>query len=327
MTSMGNFRDTVGEAMVALGERDSRVVIVSADVMASCRVNRFAERFPERTFNVGIAEQEMISFAAGLAREGAIVYTFAMGPFLSMRACEQIRNDVAYDGLPIRMVGTYAGFSGGISGATHWAMEDCAIMRGLPGIKVWEPSDCRQLQQMIDCSADMPDPIYMRLSIMQARELHGAEYRFEPFVADVIREGDDGAFLCAGICVQYALEASEQIQEETGMEIMVLDMHTVKPIDRNAVRKAAETGHIVVAQDHNIVGGLGDAVASVLAESGLTVNYRVLGIPDRFVPAGHAPWLYHEYQFDADGLKSAMECVLSPDRGGVKTRNSAALQA
>ncbi len=310
MKPSGNFRDAVGEAMLALGERDSRVVVVSADVMASCRVNRFAEKFPERAFNVGIAEQEMISFSAGLAREGAIVYAFAMGPFLSMRACEQIRNDVAYDGLPVRMVGTYAGYSGGISGATHWSMEDCAIMRGIPGITVWEPSDCGQLQQMIDRSVDIPGPIFMRLSIMPARELHGENYRFDPAKADVIREGTDGAFLCSGICVQHAVEAAERLQGEFGKEVMVLDMHSIKPIDQEAVCKAAKTGTIIVAQDHNVVGGLGDAVASVLAENGMAAKLRVLGIPDRFVPAGHAPWLYHEYGFDADGLMTEMSGMI-----------------
>lgn len=299
-------RDVLGNCMTELGRMNEKVVMVNADLMGTCRCRGFAEEFPERSFNVGIAEQNMISFAAGLAHEGFIPYVFSMVPFITMRACEQCRTDVAYADLPVRFVAPYAGLSGGISGATHWGFEDCAIMSAMPNMTVLEPCDPIQAKQMMRATLESNKPVYIRCSVEPVHAVYGEEYDFKIGKADVVRNGQDGAFLCAGITVKYAVQAAEAIAERTGKEIRVVDMHTFKPIDREAVLKAAETGHIVAAQDHNIIGGLGYAVASVLAEGSASVKFKMLGVPDVFETMAHAPYLYHKFGYDDVGLEAAM---------------------
>lgn len=292
--------------MNELGRKNNRVAVVNADLMGTCRNRGFVEEFPERSFNVGIAEQNMISFAAGLAHEGFIPYTFSMAPFISMRACEQCRTDVAYAGLKVRMLATYAGCSGGISGATHWSVEDCAIMCGIPSMTVLEPCDRIQAQKMLDATLDFDGPVYIRSSVEPVNNIYDDSYDFRIGKASVAKEGDDGAIIASGVTVQFALEASWEIEKQTGRKIRVVDMHTIKPIDREAVISAAGTGKVIVAQDHNVIGGLGTAVGAVIAEAGMGVKFRILGINDKFVSMAHAPFLYHEFGYDSRGIETAM---------------------
>ncbi len=303
-------RDIIGGYMYDLGEKNDKVLLVNADLMGTCRNRNFAEAFPERSYNVGIAEQNMVSFAAGLAHEGFIPYAFSMAPFLTMRACEQCRTDVAYANLNVRMMGTYAGLSGGISGATHWSIEDVAIMAALPNVTVVEISDPVQATQLMDQSLDYAGPMYIRSSVEPVFKLYGDDYKHTIGKASIPREGSDGAFICSGIVVKYAVEASRRLKEDTGKEIRVVDMHTIKPIDREAVISAAQTGRVVVAQDHNIYGGLGSIVAMTLAEEGCVTKFRNIGIDDKFVAMAHAPYLYHKFGYDADGLYGAMKSML-----------------
>ena len=299
-------RNVIGEYMTALGDKSEKVVVVNADLMGTCRNSSFVQKYPERSFNVGIAEQNLVSFAAGLAHEGFMPYAFSMSPFLTMRACEQCRTDVAYGHLNVRLVGTYAGGSGGISGATHWALEDCAIMTGIPGMTVLEPSDGIQAQKMLDATLDFNGPVYIRSSVEPTREIYSQDTPYVIGKADIPVQGNDGAFICSGITVKYAICAAKRIFENTARQIRGVDMHTIKPIDRQAVIEAATTGCIVVAQDHNIVDGLGYAVASVLAEEGIAVPFANLGFPDRFVSMAHAPFLYHQFGYDDIGLEKKM---------------------
>ncbi len=303
-------RDVVGEYMVSLGEKSDKVISVTAGAKNTCRLTSFVDKFPARYFNVGIAEQNMVSFAAGLAHEGFIPYVFTMAPFLTMRACEQCRTDVAYGNLNVRLMSTYSGLSGGISGATHWAMEDVAIMRGIPGIAILEPSDPIQAVQMMDFTLGYQGPVYLRTSVEPFENIYTDDYKFEFGRASVVSEGDDGAFLCSGITVQFAKGASDRLYKETGRKIRVIDMHTIKPVDREAVLSAASTGRVVVAQDHNIIGGLGEAVSSVLAQESRTTKLKVLGIPDRFEAMAHAPYLYRKFGYDSIGLEKAMRELL-----------------
>lgn len=306
-------RNAVGESMMKLAPEHDKIVAVSADVMGSCRMADFVSQYPERSFNVGIAEQQMVSFAAGLAKEGFTAYAFTFGPFMSMRACEQIRDDVAYNRLNVRFISTYSGVSGGVSGATHWTMEDCAIMRGIPEMTILEPCDCTQLYHMLKETVDYKGPIYFRISIEPVTEIYHDDYRFEPGKARQVADGDDGAFICSGITVKYAVEAAERIAGESGKHIRVLDMQSIKPLDEEAVVDAGKTGNVIVAQDHNILGGLGDAVATVLVRNQVSTNFGIRGIPDRFDVMGHAPWLYHKFGYDADGLYNAMTQILAEE--------------
>lgn len=306
--SSGDFflRDILGGYMVELGKKDESVVVVNADLKGTCRNGTFEEKYPERAFNVGIAEQNMVSFAAGLAHEEFKPYVFSMAPFISMRACEQCRTDVAYGKLNVRFVATYSGVSGGISGATHWSLEDCAIMTAIPNMVVMEPSDPMQAKKMLDKSLRYEGPIYIRSSVEPVFSIYDEDYSFEMGKASIAREGNDGAFICSGITVKYAMEAARRIALDYDKNIRVVDMHTIKPIDRNAIISAAMTGAVVVAHDHNKVGGLGYAVAEVFAEEGISVKYTNIGVEDKFVAMAHAPYLYQKFGLDAEGLYKKM---------------------
>lgn len=303
-------RDILGGYMQELGRQDEKVVVVNADLMGTCRNRSFVEHYPERSFNMGIAEQNMISFAAGLAHEGYKAYTFSMAPFISMRALEQCRTDVAYAGLDVRFMATYAGVSGGISGATHWSIEDCGVMCSIPNMTVVEVCDEVQAQKLLERSLTYSGPLYIRSSVEPVIGVYDSSYDYEIGRADTILSGDDGTFICAGVTVKYAVKAAENIARNHGKKIRVVDMHTIKPIDRKAVIEAAITGHIVTAHDHNVMGGLGSQVGQVLAEEGIGVKFANVGIPDHFEPMAHAPYLYHKFGLDTEGLEMAMLSLL-----------------
>ena len=303
-------RNVIGEYMTELGAVNDKVVIVNADLSGTCRNKDFAVHYPERAFNTGIAEQNMVSFGAGLASEGFLPYVFSMAPFLTMRACEQCRTDVAYGNYNVRMIGVYAGVSGGISGATHWAVEDCGIMTSIPGIAVFEVSDPVLTKKLLDYSLDYEGPIYIRSSVEPVVGLYPDSITVHSGGSLTVKSGNDGAFLCSGVIVQYALEAARQIENETGKSIRVVDLYSIKPLDREAVLSAAATGHVIAAQDHNIYGGLGSSVAQILAESNVSCHFKILGIDDRFVAMAHADYLYSLFELDTKGLKKNMLKIL-----------------
>ncbi|MDO4921597.1 MAG: transketolase C-terminal domain-containing protein [Phascolarctobacterium sp.] len=306
MTRVCLLRDVIGRYMLDLGNLNDKVVVVNADLSGTCRTKKFADIFPERSYNVGIAEQNLVSFAAGLAHEGYLPYAFTMAPFISMRACEQCRSDVAYANLQVRLIATYAGCSGGISGATHWAIEDCAIMQSMPNMVVMEPSDAMQARKMMAATILCDSPIYIRSSVVDVADIYSDEYEFKIDKASYPKAGKDATIICSGVVVQYALRAARLIEEKTGSSIEVIDMHTIKPIDEVAVINAGRKGPVLVAQDHNVVGGLGYSVASKIAEAGIKTRFKILGIPDKFMPMAHAPYLYNQFGYDTHGLVSAM---------------------
>lgn len=309
-------REVIGNYMVDLAALDEKVVAVSADLFRSCRMEKFMEQYPDRMYNTGIAEQNMVGFAAGLCREGFKPYAFSMASFVSMRACEQCRTDIAYANANAVLVGVYSGVSGGLSGATHWSIEDCAIMAAFPNMTVLEPSDGIQAQKMLRSTLNHEGPIYIRVSVVPSVDIYSEEYEYQIGKASIPREGKDGAILCSGVLVQYALEAAEEIFCETGKSIRVVDMHTIKPVDRQAIRDAAATGYVLAAQDHNIIGGLGQQVAAVIAEEGLQTKFKIAGIPDRFVPMARPDYLYAMFEIDKDGLKRQMLSMMGVENHG-----------
>ncbi|MGM9605577.1 MAG: transketolase family protein [Faecousia sp.] len=303
-------REVIGNYMVDLAAQDEKVVAVSADLFRSCRMEKFMERCPDRMYNTGIAEQNMVGFAAGLCREGFKPYAFSMASFVSMRACEQCRTDIAYANANAVLVGVYSGVSGGLSGATHWSIEDCAIMTSFPNMTVLEPSDGVQAQKMLKATLDWNGPVYIRVSVVPSVDIYPEDYDYQIGKASVARGGNDGAILCSGVLVQYALEAAEEIQKETGKCVRVVDMHTIKPVDRQAIRDAAATGCVLAAQDHNIIGGLGYQAAAVIAEEGLQTKFKIAGIQDRFVPMARPDYLYAMFEIDKNGLKKQMLAMM-----------------
>ena len=299
-------RNVIGEYMKQLGDRCDKVVVVNADLSGTCRNSSFIERYPNRSFNTGIAEQNMVSFAAGLSCEGFIPYAFSMAPFLTMRACEQIRTDVAYGRRNVRLIGVYAGLSGGISGATHWAIEDVAIITAIPDITVFEVSDGNQARKILDYSLEYRGPIYIRCGVEPTEDIYDEAVSIIRGGSQTIIDGDDGAIICSGVIVQYAINASKKIEEIAGKHIRVVDMYSIKPVDRQAIIEAAKTGYIVIAQDHNVIGGLGSIAATVIAEETIKTEFRILGLNDEFIPMAHAPYLYHKCGIDEAGLTKAM---------------------
>lgn len=311
MVNINFLRNVIGEYMTTLGEKNNKVVIVNADLASTCRNKTFIERFPERSFNVGIAEQNMISFAAGLAYEGFLPYAFSMASFITMRACEQVRTDVAYGNRNVKMIGVYAGVSGGISGATHWAIEDVGIMTAIPGIAVFEVSDANQARQLLDFSLCYDKPMYIRCGVEPTEDIYNEDVEIRLGGSHTVAAGDDEAILCSGVIVQYAIKAAQRIKRETGNSIRVVDMYSIKPIDRKTVISAAKTGNVLVAQDHNIFGGLGSIIFQVIAEEGISTKVKILGIPDKFVPMAHAPYLYNQFRLDTNGLAGIMAEILN----------------
>ena len=301
---------TIGAKMIELAERDERVVAVNADLTRSSSLDEFAERFPSRCFNVGIAEQQMVSFAAGLAAEGFMPFCFTFGPFLSMRAIEQIRTDVCYPNLPVRFVGANAGYSAGVMGATHCALEDVGILCSISNMTLAEGADPYDAAQILEASLALDGPLYLRTNREPQARVLPADAPFEFGRARVLREGDDGALLVSGVCVEAALAAARALEDARGARVRVVDLASVRPLDEAAILDAVATGRVVVAQDANVHGGLGYQVAAVMAQTGVSCKFRMLGCPDRFVPIATPPYLYHVNGYDAEGLERAMAELL-----------------
>ncbi len=302
-------RDVVGSHIEAMGALYPNMVVVTADLSTSFRIKGFVEKYPERSFNIGIAEQNMMSFCAGLAHEGFIPFAFSFAPFATLRPAEQIRTDICYSNLPVRIIASGAGYSSGISGATHCALEDCAVLSSFPNMTVMEPCDQIEAVKMLNATMDWQSPVYIRMG-RTAGAIYAPDIHFEIGKALVPKQGDDGAFIVSGVTVLAAMAAAKQIEEETGAKIRVVDMHTVKPLDVQAVLDAVRTGHIVCAQDHTVIGGLGYATAAAMAQNGVCCKFKILGCPDKFVPLATPDFLYRENEFDAAGLKKHMLAML-----------------
>jgi len=295
--------EVYGKALVDLGRDNKNIVVLTADLMRSNKTAEFASTYPERFFNVGIAEQNLFGMAAGLARAGKIPFASTFAAFASMRACEQVRTDIAYNNIPVKIVATHSGLSMGTGGPTHFATEDLAIMRSMANMTVIVPADSIETAKAVSACVDLPGPVYIRIGRgfePTAYEDEKYEYRIGKSV--LMRDGHDITVICCGVAVNAALTVSRQIESE-GLSVRVVNMHTIKPIDREAVVKASkETRFIITAEEHNIIGGLGSAVAEVLAEEGSGVKLKRLGVPDEYSEIGYPEALYSRYNLDADSM-------------------------
>ena len=303
-------RDAFGNGLIKMGKLDEKIILVSGDSMGASKTAGFAELFPERSYNIGIAEQNMVAFAAGMAYEGFIPFVSTRAPFLSMRSAEQIRTSVCYDNLPVRFVGTGGGYCSGTAGSTHWALEDVAIVSSFGNMTVFETGDKILLEKILEQSIEWNHPMYIRLGMDTEEVIYKDDFQIKLGTANELCEGYDGYFIVSGTTVNFALKAAEILRRDNGADIGVIDMFSLKPIDRLAVLKAAKTGRIVVAQDHNKIGGLGSLIGMVLLEEGIHCKYKVLGCPDYFVPVATAKYLYHKFGYDAEGLVENMKELL-----------------
>ena len=309
MAELLAMREAYGKALVELGERNERVVCVDADLASSAKMDLFAEAFPERFFQVGIAEQNMTGVAAGLAAMGFVPFTNSFAAFATCRAADQIRVSIAQPALPVVIGGAYSGLLAGKTGKTHQAIEDIAIMRALPNMTVLAPGDGVEARKAVLAAAELGGPVYMRTTRDPSPVVFDERYDFQIGRATVVREGVDVSVITTGIMVGRALEAVDLLAGE-GIRVHLLHVSTVKPIDVAAVVAAAEkTGLVVTAEEHNILGGLGGAVAEVLGEHRPTRMLRV-GVLDVFSESAPNDDLLEKYGLTARHIAAAARSLL-----------------
>ncbi|AJF62040.1 TPA: transketolase family protein [Candidatus Woesearchaeota archaeon] len=287
-------RDGFGKALIRLGEKNKNIVALSASVGDSTRAYEFREKFPDRYIEAGIAEQNMIGMAAGLALAGKIPFPSSFATFLPGRCYDHIRQSVCYSNLNVKLVSTHAGLTVGPDGATHQMMEDIAMMRATPNIKVIVPADALEAEKAIEAVAEMKGPAYVRLGREKTPVFTTEETPFEIGKAVHLRKGKDITIIACGLMVYYSLLAAESLEKE-GISAAVINMHTIKPIDREAIIKAAkQTKAIVTAEEHQVNGGLGGAVAEVLSQE-YPARLKIIGMEDRFGESGNAKDLLEKY--------------------------------
>ncbi|MGE5178464.1 MAG: transketolase family protein [Bacteroidota bacterium] len=311
---MKRTREGFGHGLVDLGERDPRVVVLVGDLTGSTNVNYFAEKFPDRFIQVGIAEQNMMCVAAGLAAVGKIPFLATYGAFASCRSADQIRVTVAYTDLPVKIGGAHGGISVGPDGATHQAMEEIAIIRSIPNMKMIVPCDYWETRKATVAIAADPHPCYIRFGREPVPVVTDAETPFVLGRANVLREGKDLAIIACGVMVYEALYAADQLAAR-GVECRVINMHTLKPLDRDAIERAArDCGAIVTAEEHQIHGGLGGAVAEAVVGT-WPVPVEMVAVQDRFGRSGKQDELMAAFGIKAPDVVRAADRALARKRG------------
>ncbi|MCX6767332.1 MAG: transketolase family protein [Candidatus Micrarchaeota archaeon] len=300
-------REAYGEALLELGKENKDIVVLDADLSSSTKTSVFAKAFPERFFNLGVSEQDLIGTAAGLAAAGKIPFASTFALFGAGRAWEQARNDVGRGNLNVKMAMTHAGITVGEDGASHQCNEDIAIMRVIPNFTIVSPADAPEAKKAVFAAAGQKGPFYIRLG-REAVPVMG-EREFKLGKAQTLRDGSDVAIMATGIMVCEALQAAEALSKE-GVSAMVVNIHTIKPIDEQAVVEAAKkTGAVVTAEEHSIIGGLGGAVAEVLSENHAVPLKRV-GVRDVFGESGKARELLEKYGLTAKNIAAAAKDVV-----------------
>ena len=299
-------REAYGKALVKLGQVNDQVVVLDADLSKSTKTNDFYKAFPERFFNMGIAEHNLIGVACGLATAGKIPFASSFAMFATGRAFEVIRNSVCYPKLNVKVCATHAGLTVGEDGASHESVEDMAIMRSIPNMTVLVPADGVEAEQMIFEAAKFYGPMYVRLGRSAVPTLFDENYKFEIGKGVVVREGNDATIIACGIMVNEAIIASEALKSE-GINTRVINMSTIKPIDRELIINAAkETGAIVTAEEHSIIGGLGSAVSEVVSEE-CPVVVKKVGVKDVFGESGTPAELLKKYGLTAEEIVNAVK--------------------
>lgn len=303
----------LGEELAELADSDPRIVVLTADLAGANRSSDFAARHPERFFNMGIAEKNMITTAAGMAASGAVAYAATFASFCALLGAEQIRTDCAYPGVPVRVVGHHSGMSMGFYGSSHHALEDLGMMRSIADLTVVCASDANALRAVLRRSVDHPGAMYLRLGRGRDPQVYDTVPDLEIGRAIRLREGDDVAVLATGSEVHPALEAAELLAAR-GISARVVDVHTLAPIDVAEVVHACGLDAVVTVEEHNITGGLGSAVAEILADRHLAVPLLRHGVPDTFVLIGPPAALYDHYRLDARGIAAVVERFLGSER-------------
>jgi transketolase len=294
-------RVAYGEALVELGEKDSNVIVMDADLSGSTKTAMFAKKFPDRFINVGIAEQDLMGTAAGIASTGKTVFASTFAMFAAGRAYEQIRNTIAYSKFNVKVCPSHAGVSVGEDGASHQAIEDIALMRVIPEMVVLCPADAVETKKAVEKAAEYKGPVYIRLARLATPIVFDENYEFEIGKISTVNEGTDVTIAAMGMMVGEAIEAAKILEKE-GISARVLNVSTIKPLDKATILKAAkETKFIVTVEEHSVVGGLGSAISEYLAEEYPTNIYKI-GIYDRFGESGKGKELLEKFGLKAKNI-------------------------
>lgn len=302
-------REAFGKALLELGERNEDVVVLDADLGSSTKITYFAEKFPDRFFQCGIAEQNMIGVAAGLAASGKIPFAASFAVFVTKRPADQVSVSVAYPGLNVKIIGAYTGLFNGRTGASHMAVEDISIMRSIPGIVVVDPADTLEMKSAVNAIAEYYGPVYMRETRDEWPDIFDSSYKFEIGKATTVKDGNDATIISCGVMTSESLIAAEKLKAD-GINVRVVNMSTIKPIDREVIIKSAiETGAIVTCENHNIYGGLGSAVAEVLVEEVCVPMFRI-GIKDVLNECGTNKELMEKFQTSSKYITEAAKKVM-----------------
>lgn len=302
MWSMLGSCGAFGMAALELPEIDDRVIMLTADLTTFSGLERFKAKYPDRLYNFGIAEQNMVGVAAGFAKEGFVPFATTYATFASMRAADQVKVNMGYMKHPIKLVGLTSGYSVGMLGATHMSLEDIAVVRAIPNITVLSPADCGSVVKATVAALKCPDPVYLRLSgVMNNPMVYKEDFDFEIGKAIRLREGTDIALFATGSMVSLALKAAERLSER-GIGADVVDFHTIKPLDRAAVSSTRDKRLLVTVEEHSRIGGFGSAVAESLALEPVRPPHLIIGTDDQYPHAGHYEDLLASSGLSVDGI-------------------------
>ena len=299
-------RQAYGDALVELGKKDPNIVVMDADLSKSTMTAGFKNAYPERFFNAGIAEGNLMGMAAGLALSGKTVFASTFAMFAAGRAYEIIRNSIGYPNVNVKVCATHAGITVGEDGASHQCIEDLALMRVIPGMTVIHPADATSTAKLLEQIAAMHGPAYVRLGRLNIPVIYDDAADIQLGKGNVVREGSDHTIIACGLMVNEAMMAAEELEKE-GISIRIIDMHTIKPIDEEIIIKAAqETKSIITAEEHSVIGGLGSAVAEVVTAKCPT-RVTMVGVQDRFGQSGKPAQLMEEYNITAADIVKAVK--------------------
>jgi transketolase len=312
----GSMRESYGETLVRLGTENKNIVVVGADTTGSIKTSIFGQKFPERFFNVGIAEQNMISVAAGLAMAGKVAFASTYAVFAPGKCVDQLRNAIAYPEIDVKLVASHAGISVGPDGASHQELEDIATMRAIPHMNVMVPSDGISTARIVEIAYKTPGPFYVRIARPNIPTIYSEKEAQEMKVggSTVFADGADATIFACGLLLYEALAAAKKLASENGLSVSVVDLYSVKPLDSDTIIKQAKaSGHVVTAEEHNIIGGVGSAVSEVLSEN-WPVPIKRVGTMDTFGESGEDKDLMAKYGLTAGNIANKVLAVRSMSR-------------
>lgn len=302
-------RQVFGEMLEKMMTEDETIVVIDADLARANGTLGLRDKFPDRAFDIGVAEANMASFSAGMAAYGMKPFICTFTPFATRRMCDQVAISISYSKRNVKIVGTDPGISAELNGGTHMSMEDIGVIRSIPDMIIFEPVDNIQLAKALPIIKDYKGPIYIRMFRKITPAVFSDDYKFDLFKADTIKEGKDVTIFASGIMVAETIKANEMLKVK-GIDAEIINVHTIKPIDREAIVKSAKkTGAVVVCENHNVIGGLYSAVAEVLIEE-CPVPAKAVGVKDHFGEVGKIDYLRKKYEMTADDIVKAVEVVL-----------------